>query len=104
MQDQALQIKKDGDTLTIRILRPFKFDMYKDFRTAYINHVWVVNHYIIDLGKVDLLDSSALGMLMLLYKETKARNMQATVTLTNAKPQVLTLLKASNLEDIFTIA
>lgn len=103
MHDQTLLVKKNGDTLTIQILRPFKFDMYKEFRAAYINHLWLVYHYIVDLDKVDQLDSSALGMLMLLHKEATARNVKATVTITNAKPQVLTLLKIANLQDIFKI-
>ncbi|MEC9085422.1 MAG: STAS domain-containing protein, partial [Pseudomonadota bacterium] len=56
----------DGKTLTICVEGRFDFSTHQSFRDAYEHSEPTVSHYVIDLSDTTYLDSSALGMLLLL--------------------------------------
>jgi anti-anti-sigma factor len=79
----------------------FDFKMHRDFKNAYMPLLdnAALREIEIGLGKVEFIDSSALGMLMLLNE--RARTANKTVALANASGAVLALLEVANFRKIF---
>lgn len=63
--------ESSGDRATLKLSGRFDFHSHRDFRAAYekILETGAVREIIIDFGEVDYLDSSALGMLLLLREK-----------------------------------
>jgi anti-anti-sigma factor len=59
-------IDNSGKELTIKVDGRFDFSAHQEFRDAYEAISSDVNSYVVDLGNTSYLDSSALGMLLLL--------------------------------------
>lgn len=94
-------IGENKGTLTIQ--GRFDFAVHRDFRSNYekilgTNGVREVN---VDLNAVEYVDSSALGMLLLLREKAMAQNVP--VTLINPKSSVRQVLDIANFEKLFTI-
>lgn len=92
----------EGKTI-IKLTGRFDFASHKDFRNACSEALLAGGNgeIEVDLGDVDYLDSSALGMLLLLRE--KARAAQRDVTLTNCRGTVQHILKVANLGKLFSI-
>ena len=56
----------DGQELTINIEGRFDFSSHQDFRKAYESQESKPSRYLVDMKETSYLDSSALGMLLLL--------------------------------------
>lgn len=100
-----MQIHSDiHDTKATLILSGrFDFTLHKEFRDAYEQALTTktVKEIIINLHDVDYLDSSALGMLLLL-KDRAAQN-GATVLLSNCRETVRQILEIANFHKLFTV-
>jgi HptB-dependent secretion and biofilm anti anti-sigma factor len=94
-------LSPDGTTVTITPGGRFDFRMHREFRQAYATHT-TRGHYVIDLGQTDYLDSSALGMLLLLREY--AGGDKADIRILNCKPQVRTIFEVANFQKLFTLA
>ena len=81
----------------------FDFNAHRDFKSSYdpVLSAADVNAIEIDLGQVVYLDSSALGMLLLLKE--KAEHVNKSVTLTNCHGTVQQVLEIANFGRLFTI-
>ncbi len=79
----------------------FTFDAYREFKSQYTPLVDNddFTELEIDLGHVEYLDSSALGMLLLL----RERLHDKTVVLSNAKGTVKQVLEVANFHHLFTM-
>ena len=79
----------------------FDFKVYRDFKEAYTPLLdnGAVHEIEIDLGKVDYMDSAALGMLLLLKERADSR----PITLVNAYGVVSRLLEVANFDRIFSV-
>ncbi len=79
----------------------FTFDAYRDFKAEYtpVLDSGEFNELEIDLGGVEYLDSSALGMLLLL----KERVGNKPVVLSNARGTVKSVLEIANVHQLFTM-
>lgn len=79
----------------------FDFKVHRDFKAAYMPLLdnAAIREIEIELSKVEFIDSSALGMLMLLNERAKATN--KTVSLLGASGIVLQLLEVANFNKIF---
>ncbi|KPQ29620.1 MAG: Anti-anti-sigma regulatory factor (antagonist of anti-sigma factor) [Marinobacter excellens HL-55] len=91
----------DGQTLTIRVQGRFDFSTHQAFRDAYEHSDSSVTRYIIDLSDTTYLDSSALGMLLLLRDH--AGGDSARVSVENCNSDVRRILAISNFEQLFSI-
>lgn len=81
-------VSPDGKKLTIVIKGRFDFSSHQLFRDAYERFYKAPDTYIVDLKDTTYLDSSALGMLLLLRDHAGATNLRSgssTATLTCAK-------------------
>lgn len=99
----AIQTKlhEDGRTLTIKIEGRFDFSTHQAFRDAYENGDQAVSHYVIDMCDTTYLDSSALGMLLLL--RDYAGGDAARIRIENCNNDVRRILTISNFEQLFAI-
>lgn len=91
----------DGRTLTIKIKGRFDFSTHQAFRDAYEHGDQTVTDFIVDLSDTTYLDSSALGMLLLL--RDYAGGDSARIQIENCNSDVRRILAISNFEQLFAI-
>ncbi len=96
----AAHVSSDGTTLTITPRGRFDFTIQREFRLAYATTTGT-RYYVIDLGQTDYLDSSALGMLLLLREY--AGGDKADIRILNCKPEVRTIFAIANFQKLFTL-
>lgn len=93
---------EDGKVATISINGRFDFNVHQAFREAYKDMQQPGTKYVIDLGGTEYLDSSALGMLLLLRDH--AGGEKGDIQIINCRPEVKKVLTVSNFEKLFSIA
>ncbi|MDQ8153738.1 MAG: STAS domain-containing protein [Gemmatimonadota bacterium] len=86
--------------VSILISGRFDFNQNEAFRKAYESHP-VGTSFVVDLARVQYVDSSALGMLLLLRKH--AGNTREGVTLTNGSKDVMRVLEIARFDQMFRI-
>lgn len=88
----------------IRLQGRFDFNAHREFRDAVDNALRdaTAREIQVDLGDVDYLDSSALGMLLML--RDKARGGNKTVSLVNCRGAVRQVLDIANFSKLFSIS
>lgn len=91
----------NGRELTIKVDGRFDFSAHQEFREAYEGVSRDVKSFIVDLGGTSYLDSSALGMLLLLRDH--AGGDSAEVQIVNCNQDVRKILTISNFEQLFKI-
>lgn len=94
-------VSPDGNQVTIYIQGRFDFSAHQEFRNAYEKLPKIPSQYRVDLQGTNYLDSSALGMLLLL--RDFAGGEQAHIQVLNASPDVKKILLISNFEQLFDI-
>ncbi|OYT94922.1 MAG: anti-anti-sigma factor [Pseudomonas sp. PGPPP3] len=98
----STQLSADGQELTIAIQGRFDFGAHQEFRDAYERVEGTPKRYQVDLQGTTYLDSSALGMLLLLRDH--AGGDHAQIRLLNCNSDVRKILAISNFEQLFQIA
>ena len=93
----------DGQELTISISGRFDFNAHQAFRDAYQRQDVNPQRYVVNLQGTTYMDSSALGMLLLLLRD-HAGGDEADIRLLNCSPDVRKILSVSNFEQLFVIA
>lgn len=91
----------DGRQVTLLVEGRFDFASHQAFRAAYQNHPADLD-YVVDLRGTHYLDSSALGMLLLLRDH--AGGEKAVVKLVNCTPDVIKILTISNFSRLFQVS
>lgn len=97
----ASELSTDGDELVIRVSGRFDFSAHQEFRDAYELLPERPTRYRVDMLDTIYLDSSALGMLLLLRDH--AGGDSADVELVNCNADVRKILAISNFEQLFVI-
>jgi HptB-dependent secretion and biofilm anti anti-sigma factor len=95
------ELSGDGEELVIRVSGRFDYGAHQDFRSAYEYLPTPPRRYRIDLGETSYVDSSALGMLLLLRDH--AGGDSADVAIVNCSRDVRKILAISNFEQLFAI-
>lgn len=90
-----------GNELSIKIQGRFDFSSHQQFREAYENLPQPPNQVVIDMEQTTYLDSSALGMLLLLRDFSGGD--QANIAIVNSNDEVKKILSISNFEQLFDI-
>lgn len=93
---------EDGKSLTIHINNRFDFNVHKDFRDAYERVADRNIEFIVDMAGTDYMDSSALGMLLLLREF--AGGDKANVRIINCNSDLQSILSISNFQHLFKIS
>ncbi len=94
-------LSPDGNELTIHIQGRFDFSAHQDFRNTYESLPQAPSAYLVDMDETTYLDSSALGMLLLLRDH--AGGDSASIRIINCSPDVKKILTISNFEQLFNI-
>ncbi len=94
------ELAEDGARLTISVSGRFDFSAHKEFRDSY-EGTEDTRAYTVDLREASYLDSSALGMLLLLRDHAGGDN--GSVEIVNCSPDVRKILTISNFDQLFTI-
>ncbi|HZX32524.1 MAG TPA: STAS domain-containing protein [Rhodocyclaceae bacterium] len=97
-------VTKDGNKAVIKLSGRFDFNTHRDFRSAYEPLVAdsSVREVRVDFDGVDYLDSSALGMLLML--RDKMNGASKEVSLGNVKGSVKQVLDIANFSKLFKIS
>lgn len=96
------KLSDDGSTLTLRIGERFDFSLHREFRAGYEEHPLRNKHIVVDLSLTRTMDSSALGMLLVLRE--RAGGDSANITLVNPGQAISQVLAVSRFEQLFKIA
>jgi anti-anti-sigma factor len=91
----------NGRALTINIEGRFDFSAHQDFRESYEGADVSPEEYCVDMKDTTYLDSSALGMLLLLRDH--AGGDAANIKIVNCNADVKKILTISNFEQLFSI-
>jgi anti-anti-sigma factor len=90
-----------GETMKIAIQGRFDFGSHQDFRESYDKNDSSVKEYYVDMAKTTYLDSSALGMLLLLRDHTGS---SAIIKIINCNNEVFKIFEISNFDQLFEIS
>ena len=94
-------LSPDGKVLTISINGRFDFSAHQAFRDSYEKLTPTPSEIVIDMVETTYLDSSALGMLLLLRDH--AGGDTSNITLRNCNDDIRKILTISNFEQLFKI-
>jgi anti-anti-sigma factor len=97
----SISASVSGSELVIQVEGRFDFSAHQEFRDAYEKGTSAVKSYVIDMSRATYLDSSALGMLLLLRDH--AGGDKAAVRIAKCNQDVKKILTISNFEQLFTI-
>jgi anti-anti-sigma factor len=90
-----------AEVLYIKIIGRFDFGMHNEFRQALKLIGDGVKRVEVDFADADYLDSSALGMLLVL--RDKVSSAKTVIELLRAKPDVKKILEIANFDKLFSI-
>ncbi|GGX50725.1 STAS domain-containing protein [Saccharospirillum salsuginis] len=91
----------NGTAMTIKITGRFDFSSHQEFRQIYENASPDIKVYTIDMAEATYLDSSALGMLLLLRDHAGGDN--SDIRIKNCNEDVRKILTISNFGQLFRI-
>ncbi len=92
----------DANELTINIEGRFDFSSHQEFRRSYESVPSKPGSYVVDMKATSYLDSSALGMLLLLRDYAGGDN--SNISIVNCNDDVKKILSISNFEQLFKIS
>lgn len=95
-------LSADGSELVIAVKGRFDFTSHQEFRRAYEELDVAAKRYCIDMQETSYLDSSALGMLLLL-RDFAGGGDTCDIKIINCSPDVKKILTISNFEKLFSI-
>ncbi len=91
----------EHDCLTLQLGERFDFSIHRDFHDACLGDGRVARSYLIDLGEVTRMDSSALGMLLLLREHAGAE--RADIRIVNAGSELRGTLRVAGFDKLFVL-
>ncbi len=94
-------VSGSGDKVTISVSGKFDFQLYDEFRSAYSETAGSGTNYEVDLSGTDYLDSSALGMLLLLREHAGGES--SKIDITQVSEDVKKVLDVANFGKLFNI-
>ncbi len=92
---------ENGREVEIAISGRFDFSMHKEFRNVYQDNGPDIG-YVIDMRFAEYMDSSALGMLLLLREHVKLDRNKLHIK--NCPPAIMSVLKIANLDKMINIS
>ena len=97
----STRVSDSDNELIINVAGRFDFSAHQDFRSAYEDIEQPPTSYAVDMSDTTYLDSSALGMLLLLRDHAGGDN--ASIRIINCNDDVRKILVISNFGRLFTI-
>mgnify|MGYP002640061892 FL=1 len=94
-------VSDNGKKVTISVSGKFDFQLYDEFRSSYVETLGAGVQYVVDLAGTDYLDSSALGMLLLLREHAGGEG--SKIVISNSSADVKKILDVANFGKLFEI-
>lgn len=91
----------EHDCLTLQLGERFDFSVHRDFHDACLGAEMSARSYVIDLSEVTSMDSSALGMLLLLREH--AGSERAEIRIVNAGSDLRNTFKVAGFDKLFVL-
>lgn len=91
----------DGNTITITMPPEFDFHSHKEFRQFQTNST-ASTKFVLDFAQTRFIDSSALGMLLLMREELGGD--RSRIKLINCQKTIRGLLEMANFHKLFDVA
>jgi anti-anti-sigma factor len=91
----------EGSKVTIAVAGKFDFQLYDEFRASYADTAGDGVEYVVDLAETEYLDSSALGMLLLLREHAGGET--SSIEIKQATAEVRKILDVANFGKLFKI-
>ena len=91
----------ESDCLSLQLGERFDFSIHREFHEACLGGKRVARSYLIDLGEVTHMDSSALGMLLLLREHAGAD--RAEIRIVNAGTELRRTFKVAGFDKLFVL-
>ena len=105
-QERALpgnnRITTEGDTRTLLVDGKFDFKLNRVFREMYEQAPDHIRCFVIDLSRTHYMDSSALGMLLLLREHVHED--RSRVRIVRCNPEIRKILEIANFDKLFEIS
>lgn len=98
----TIEVSTNNEAATIKVIGRFDFSSQRNFRNAYQNQDQAVTEFIVDLSETEYIDSSALGMLLLLKEHVESKSSHCK--LFQPAPEIRKILAMSNFDQLFTIS
>ena len=96
-----VQHDTEQDCLTLQLGQHFDFSVHRRFHDACLGERKPSRSYVIDLGEVESMDSSALGMLLLLREHAGAD--RAEIRIVNAGTELRSTLRVAGFDKLFVL-
>lgn len=97
----SMTVSDGGGKVTISVAGKFDFQLYDEFRASYADTAGTGVEYVVDLSDTEYLDSSALGMLLLLREHAGGED--SKIEITQASPEVRKILDVANFGKLFKL-
>lgn len=94
-------VERTADHVLVKISGHFGFSLHKQFRDAWLGSPRG-QRFIIDMARVEHIDSAALGMLLVLREQ--AGGDQAHIEIANCAPTIYKLLQVADFQSLFKFA
>ena len=108
MTTTTIAVNRNEEKTIVVIKGQLTFGQHKEFRNAYQQDIasvteesWKKREFIIDMAGVEYIDSSALGMLLVLRDELKSDKME--IKIVSARPTIRKILEVAKFDTLFTI-
>ncbi len=95
------EVSEDGKVLTISVTGRFDITSYKDFSEACKDKTDSISKWVIDMTEVEYIDSSALGMLLMLRERSGGDS--AAIDIVNCSTAVQKILETANFNRLFNM-
>ena len=97
------ELTNDGGTVTIKVNGRFDFAVQNEFRDCYHNIDNSENtKFVIDMGGTNYMDSSALGMLLMMREYLGGNS--ADISISNTSADIKNILTVANFQSLFAMA
>lgn len=98
------EISNDGATITIKVGGRFDFSVQNEFRDCYYNVAQADKgtKFVIDMSNTNYMDSSALGMLLMMREYLGGNS--ADISIVNCSADIKNILTVANFQSLFNMA
>ncbi|MDH5392527.1 MAG: STAS domain-containing protein [Gammaproteobacteria bacterium] len=93
---------ESGKDITIKIDGRFDFSSHHEFRDAYRGASEAGTSFVLDMTNTEYMDSSALGMILLLKEHSGT--LGGDIKIINANAEVKNILQIANFDKLFSIS
>ena len=98
----GVEVQINDNVVTMSLLESFDIGCYESFNDSYKPYLsQAENVFVVDMSKTTYMDSSALGMLLLLRDRTGGD--RERVIITEVGESVMEILKVANFDQLFNI-